>query len=114
MDRAYEFLRSNGRSGHTFRITEDGISIIGRSAGGGGLLKLSDAEKFDRVAEAATARDIFTMRTCGLVAVADRVRLIQLINRRVPPILPWTCRQSPSRFAETRGQRVVLLDLFRA
>ena len=114
MDKTYTFHRSNGTSGHTFHIREDGISIIGRCAAGGGLLKLSDEEKFDRVANAATARDIFTMRTCGLVAVADRVRLIQLINRPVPPGLPRTRRRRPSRFAETRGQRVVLLDLFRA
>ena len=78
-----------------------------------GALKLSDDEKFDLVAKEATARHIFTMRTLGLVAVADRVRLIQLINRPVPPTLPWTRRRRPSRFAETRGQRVVPLDLFR-
>ena len=113
MDKTYKFHRSNGTSGHTFYIREDSISIIGRRAGGGGTLKLSDDEKFDLVAKEATARDIFTMRTRGLVAVADRVRLIQLINRRVPPILPRARRQSPSRFAGTRGQRVVLLDLFR-
>ena len=79
----------------------------------GGILKWSDKDKFDLVAKEATARDIFTMRTLGLVAVADRVRLIQLINRSVPPALPWKRRRSLSRFAETRGQRVVSLDAFR-
>ena len=113
MDKTYEFRRSFGRGHHNFRISEHGISIVGISAVGGGILKLSDADKFDRVAEAATARDIFTMRTLGLVAVADRVRLIQLINRPKPPALPWKRRRTPSRFAETRGQRVVPLDLFR-
>ena len=111
MDKTYTFRRSDGR--RTFNITEDGISIIGRCAGGGGALKLSDDEKLDRVAEVATARDIFTMRTRGLIAVADRVRAIQLINRPAPPILPWRRRRPPSRFAETRGQRVVPLDPFR-
>ena len=113
MDKTYTFRRSFGRGHHNFRISEHGISIIGRSAVGGGILKLSDADKFDRVAEAATARDIFTMRTRGLVAVADRVRLIQLINRPAPPTSPWTRRRLPSRFAEVRGQRVVSLDAFR-
>ena len=113
MDKTYTFRRSFGRGHHNFRISEHGISIIGISAVGGGTLKLSDADKFDRVAEAATARDIFTMRTLGFVEVADRVRLIQLINRPKPPALPWTRRQPPSRFAETRGQRVVSLDAFR-
>ena len=114
MDKTYEFRRSFGRGHHNFRISEHGISIIGRSAGGGGILKLSDDEKYERVAKAAKARDIFTMRTLGLVAVADRVRLIQLINRPVPSTLPWKRRRRPSRFAETRGQRVVSLDAFRA
>ena len=113
MDKAYTFRRSYGRNEHTFHIRENGISIFGRSPFGGGTLKLSDDEKFGRVAEAATARDIFTMRTLGLVAVADRVRLIQLINRPKPPALPWKRRRRPSRFAETRGQRVVPLDAFR-
>ena len=113
MDKTYEFRRSFGRGHHNFRISEHGISIVGISAVGGGTLKLSDTDKFDRVAEAATARDIFTMRTLGLVAVADRVRLIQLINRPEPPTLPWMRRRPPSRFAETRGQRVVSLDLYR-
>ena len=109
MDKTYTFRRSNGR--RTFNITEDGISIIGRCAGGGGALKLSDDEKFDLVAKEATARHIFTMRTLGLVAVADRVRLIQLADRPAPPVLPWKRRRRPGRFAETRGQRVVPLDL---
>ena len=113
MDKTYKFHRSNGTSGHTFYIREDSISIIGRRAGGGGTLKLSDDEKFDLVAKEATARDIFTMRTLGLVAVADRVRLIQLINRPARPALPWKRRWPPSRFAETRGQRVVPLAQFR-
>ena len=113
MDKTYEFHRSNGTSGHTFYIREDSISIVGMRAGGGGTLKLSDDEKFDLVAKEATARDIFTMRTFGFVAVADRVRLIQLINRPAPPALPWKRRRRPSRFAETRGQRVVPLDAFR-
>ena len=113
MDKTYTFRRSFGRGHHHFRISEHGISIVGISAVGGGILKLSDADKFDRVAEAATARDIFTMRTLGLVAVADRVRLIQLINRPARPALPWKRRWPPSRFAETRGQRLVSLDAFR-
>ena len=113
MDKTYEFRRAVGRGHHNFRISEHGISIIGISAVGGGILKWSDQDKFDLVAKEATARDIFTMRTLGLVAVADRVRRIQLINRPVPPTSPWTRRQPPSRFAETRGQRVVALDLFR-
>jgi len=113
MDKTYKFHRSYGASGHTFYIREDSISIVGSRAGGGGTLKLSDDEKFDLVAEAATARDIFTMRTLGFVEVADRVRLIQLINRPAPPTSPWTRRRRPNRFAETRGQRVVSLDLFR-
>ena len=113
MEKTYTFRRSFGRGHHHFRISEHGISIVGISAVGGGTLKLSDADKFDRVAEAATARDIFTMRTLGLVAAADRVRLIQLINRPVPPALPWMRRRRPSRFAGTRGQRVVPLDPFR-
>ena len=113
MDKTYTFRRSYGRDEHTFHIRENGISIFGRSPFGGGTLKLSDADKFDRVAEAATARDIFTMRTLGFVAVADRVRLIQLINRPVPRALPWTHRRRLSRFAGTRGQRVVPLDPFR-
>ena len=74
---------------------------------------MSDDEKFDLVAKEATARDIFTMRTLGFVEVADRVRLIKLNNRPAPPILPWRRRRPPSRFAETRGKRVVPLDLFR-
>ena len=69
--------RSFGRGHHNFRISEHGISIIGISAVGGGILKWSDEDKFDLVAKEATARDIFTMRTFGFVAVADRVRLIQ-------------------------------------
>ena len=113
MDKTYEFRRSFGRGHHNFRISEHGISIIGISAVGGGILKWSDEDKFDLVAKEATARDIFTMRTRGLVAVADRVRLIQLINRRVPPALPWKRRWRPSRCAEIRGQRVVSLDQFR-
>ena len=113
MDKTYTFRRSFGRGHHHFRISEHGISIVGISAVGGGTLKLSDDEKFDLVAKEATARDIFTMRTLGLVEVADRVRLIQLINRPAPPILPWRRRRPPSRFAETQGQRVVSLDAFR-
>ena len=113
MDKTYTFRRSYGRNEHTFIIREDGISIYGRSPFGGGTLKLSGDEKFDLVAKEATARDIFTMRTFGFVAVADRVRLIQLADRPAPPALPWTRRRRPSRFAETRGQRVVPLDLFR-
>jgi hypothetical protein len=95
---------------HTFRIAEDGITIIGRSSVGGGLLKLSDEEKLNMVAKEATVRDICTMRTCGLVAVADCVRAIQPADRRPPPILPWIRRRSPSRFAEIRGQWVVSLE----
>ena len=114
MDKTYKFSRSFGRGHHNFSISEHGISIVGSRAGGGGTLKLSDDEKFDLVAEAATARDIFTMRTLGFVEVADRVRLIQLINRPAPPTSPWTRRRRPNRFAETRGQRVVTLDAFRA
>ena len=113
MDKTYTFRRSFGRGHHHFRISEHGISIVGISAVGGGTLKLSDDEKFDLVAKEATARDIFTMRTLGFVEVADRVRLIQLINRPAPPILPWRRRRPPSRFAETQGKRVVSLDAFR-
>ena len=113
MDKTYKFSRSFGRGHHNFSISEHGISIVGISWGGGGAIKLSDADKFDRVAKAATARDIFTMRTFGIVAVADRVRLIQLADRPAPPKHPWFCRRSRSPLAETPGQRVVPLDAFR-
>ena len=101
MDKTYTFRRSFGRGHHNFRISEHGVSIVGISAMGGGILKWSDEDKFDLVAKEATARYIFTMRTFGFVAVADRVRLIQLADRPAPPALPWKRRRRPSRFAET-------------
>ena len=77
MDKTYKFRRSYGRSDNTFYINETDIHIVGRCMGGGGRLELSDLEKMVRVANAATARDVFTMRTQGLVEMADRIREIQ-------------------------------------
>ena len=77
MDKTYSFRRSYGRSDHTFYISETDIHIVGRCPGGGGRLELSDLENMVQVANAATVRDVFTMRTRGLVEMADRIRQIQ-------------------------------------